>query len=277
LLYDALLALDLPSRSGPPLPTSLLDGVENLLFTGRYHHRRAHCGLSAAVVLARCLGLLRTRGARGLRVWDDADTLIEQEVALLPGQQPAPRWPEALPDAWTEQPCELNLRASLRSPGIRAVILLRYTPRHPSEQPTMTGALRLLWDAAPRAGAEEEFAIDLAASLPGAADLRQLARRLDAQGERLAQDLLQRLRHAFPGSSGSFQGRVVTLHGYGRHPERFADLLAGLPGPQREQLPRLECLVQQAGGRWPALDAQGVPGWLRGGSFQPSAEVQDAR
>ena len=66
---------------------------------------------------------------------------------------------------------------------------------------------------------------------------------------------------------------MVALHGYRERPERFADLLAGLPEARRLQLALFERALARSHRRWPALDAEGIPGHLHRGTFVPSAEV----
>ncbi len=273
MIYDALLALDPCSELGPPLPTPAVTGLENLIFTGRWATRRANCPLSTAVVLARCSRVLGTLGCTGLVVLDDAGSVLAQAVPASLGGASCDRWPEGLPPRWLDQPCELELRGSLRERGIAAAVTLRYTPRHDPEHGAITGSLRALWDARPEPGDEEAFQRSVQAALSGEGALRELARRLNSRGEALAKDTVRCLSEAFEGAPGSTWGRVAALHGYREQPERFADLLAGLPEEQRALLALLEERLAHSGSRWPAIDANGVHGRLRRGVFEPSAEV----
>jgi len=272
VIYDALLAMDLHSELGPTLPTPRLTGLENLLFTGRWGSRRKTCTLSSAVVLARCCRVLSTLGCSGLSVRDDAGSLLAQAVPA-DFQDATARWPESLPPSWQEQPCELEILGSLQGRGIAAAITLRYTPRHDPEQGALTGSLRALWDVRPTAGEEEQFQRSMEAALMGEGSLRELSRRLTSRGEQLALETAQCLGEAFTASAGSTWGRVLVLHGYRERPERFADLLAGLPEERRLALALLEDRVGRSAARWPAMDAHGVHGHVKRGHFVPSAEV----
>lgn len=142
MIHDALLCLDLPAHLGPPLPTRALKGLENLLFTGRWATRRATTSVSTAAMLARSLAALRGLGFAEVHVMDDAGTVLDSAIAALPGD--GTRWPEALPPAWTEEPCALTVRAARSGDGVRAVATLRLTPRHEPAQAPVTGSLRTL-------------------------------------------------------------------------------------------------------------------------------------
>ncbi len=273
MIYDALISMDLGSQLGPPLPTPPQRGLENLIFSGRWAERRASCPRSAAAVLARCMRVLREQGYRGLRVQDDAGTVLEQQVPALLGDEASQRWPEALPPRWCEQPCSLALRAQLHSGGAVAAVRLRYTPRHDPEQGALSGSLRALWDIGPKPDEPEAFARSLEAALQRERDLQELARRLRERGEQSCGALLRGLEEAFEAPPGSSWGRVLVLHGYGADPGRFADLLAGLPEDRRAQLPLLERRLRVSRGRWPALAPDGVPGHLHRGRFVPTAEL----
>lgn len=273
MIYDALLAMDLPSELGPPLPTAARAGLENLLFTGRWASRRSHCSLSSAVVLARCCRALGALGFAGLTVRDDAGSVLAQAVPAALGRELEDRWPESLPPRWLEQPCELEMLGSLRDRGIAAAITLRYTPRHDPEHGALTGSLRALWDLRPTPGDEEAFRRSVQAALRGEASLRELASRLESRGEQLGLQTTRCLGEAFDGAPGATWGRVAVLHGYRDTPERFGDLLAGLPDEQRVILALLDARFAQSSTRWPAMDSSGVHGHLRQGQFVPSAEV----
>ena len=273
MIYDALLAMDLPSELGPPLPTPPTKGIENLLFTGSWASRRGCCALSSAVVLARCCGVLGALGCTGLTVRDDAGSVLAQAVPAAMGRELADRWPEALPPSWQEQPCELEIMGSLRDRGIAAAITLRYTPRHDPEHGALTGSLRALWDLRHDPADEAAFQRSVEAALMGDGSLRELGRRLSSRGEHLALQSVRCLGEAFDAAPGATWGRVVVLQGYRDTPERFADLLAGVPDEQRVVLALLEARLASSQIRWPALDADGVQGHLRRGRFVPSAEV----
>lgn len=126
---------------------------------------------------------------------------------------------------------------------------------------------------APGPAGEEAFRASLDAALRDEAALRELCRRLAARGTDLAGRLLAALEEAFPASEGTDWGRMLVLHGYGAAPGRFADLLAGFPEERRRHLALLEARLARSPARWPALDASGVPGWVRQGRFVPDAEV----
>lgn len=273
MIYDALLSLDLPTELGPPLPTPALTGLENLLFTGHWSTRRASCPLSTAVVLARCCRVLGAMGCAGLTVLDDAGCVLAQAVPATLDPSGEGRWPESLPPTWLEQPCELTVQGSLQGRGVAAAITLRYSPRHDPEHGALTGALRTLWDVCPTEGDEPGFQRSFEAALRDERSLRELSRRLRDRGAQLTTELMSGLEEAFDAGPGHSHGRVLALHGYREQPERFGDLLAGLPEPQRVTLALMEARLARSRARWPALDAAGVPGQLRRGHFVPSAEV----
>jgi hypothetical protein len=271
MIHDTLLCLDLPAHLGPPLPTRPLEGLENLLFTGRWATRRATTSVSTAAMLARGLAALRELEFGEVHVTDDAGTVLDQAVASLPGD--GTRWPEALPPTWTEQPCALTVRAARVGDGVRAVATLRLTPRYEPAQAPLAGSLRTLWDVGPGSGDEQTFGASFHAALRDERALRELCRRLTARGAVLAEGLLTALKEAFPHSDGTHWGRLLVLHGYGAQPGRFADLLAGVPEERRHHLALLEARLAESPSRWPALDAAGVPGWVHRGRFVPDAEV----
>jgi hypothetical protein len=275
VIYDALLSLDLPTELGPPLPTGAITGLENLLFTGRWASRRSTCPLSAAVVLARGCRVLGALGCAGLEVLDDAGCVLDQAVPAVLGDASEPRWPETLPPGWLEQPCELTLRGGLRERGVVAAVTLRYCPRHDPEHGALTGSLRALWDAGPAEGEEDGFRRSVEAALRDEHSLCELHRRLRDRGAQLTDTLIRGLEQAFDTALGHSHGRVLVLHGYRAQPERFADLLAGLPAPQRATIGLLEARVGRSPTRWPALDPTGVHGQLHRGRFVPSEEVAD--
>ncbi len=273
MIHESLISLDLPTQLGPPLPTNTLAAIENLLFVGHWSQRRASCPLSAAVVLARCHRVLSALGCRDFTVLDDAGCVLAQGIPAALGSAPEPRWPETLPPAWLEQPCELLIRASLTEGGVVAALTLRYTPRHDPEQGALTGAVRTLWDVRPREGAERSFRGSFEAALKDERSLRELARRMRDRGQQLTQDCVRGLEEAFEAGPGHSHGSLLALHGYREHPERFGELLAGLPEPPRLALALLEERLARSDARWPALDAHGVPGRLHRGRFVPTAEV----
>jgi hypothetical protein len=273
MIYDALLSLDLCTELGPPLPTSALTGLENLLFTGHWSTRRASCPLSGAAFLARCHRVLSAMGCAALEVQDDAGCVLRQTVPAAPGATCPSPWPEDLPPAWTDQPCELQLRGRLHNKGIVAAITLRYTPRHDPEHGALTGALRALWDVKPSSGDEAAFQRSFEAALADGHSLGELGRRLRDRGRQLTDQLMAKLEDAFDAVPGSSHGRLLALHGYRERPERFGDLLAGLPEAQRLTIALMEAHLARSDTRWAAIDAAGVHGHLRHGEFVPSAEV----
>ncbi len=273
MIYEALLVLDLPCSTTPPLPTPLMEGLENLLFTGRWARRRACCSMSPAVVLARCLRVLRERGYSGLRVQDDAGTVLNQAVIAELDDPGDPHWPEAIPQRWAEQPCELEIQGLVRAGGAVATLTLRHTPRHALEHSALSGTLRALWDVGPEPGREASFVQSFRAALADDSALAELTRRLRLRGETLSDEMVEGLAKAFAPATGNHWGRVLALHGFSTQPERFAPLLAGLPEDRRHQLALLEGRLAQSHARWPAVDPEGVSGQLRRGVFVPSAEV----
>jgi len=273
MLHDALLALDLPSSLGPALPTSFPEGLENLLFTGQWASRRATCAASTAGVLARGLATLRSLGFAHPEVRDDAGTVLDQAIWTPLGEGPGARWPETLPPEWTRQPCVISVRAGLVQGGARSVATLRYTPRFPPEQAPLTGAVRTAWDVAPGPEGTGAFQASFDAALRDGGAVRALWRRIEARGAAVAGSLCGALAEAFGGCGGTWTGRTVALHGYAAAPQRFGDLLAGIPEDRRVHLALLEARLARSRARWPALDGEGVPGWVRLGRFEPDAEV----
>ncbi len=269
MLFDALLALDLPATLGPPLPTPLLEGLEQWLFEGRWHRRRATCTLSAGVVLARCLGALREVGPFELALRSDAEELVELPLASPSWGEPPASWPERLPPRWTTQPCDFALSASRVVDHASEAVHLRFQPRHVREAGGLVAAVRVAWSVPPR---EDQAATqrDLAHTLRGARELRDLEDRTERRGERLAEALARALESRFGTGRASWQGRVVLAHGLSEAPERFDDLLAGLSDDARHLCAGVEGLAAATRAEFAAVDERGIPGRLRGGTFTPN-------
>lgn len=269
MLYDSMFSLDLPARPGPPVRAG--HAIENLLFTGRTRALYADCTLSSAVVLSRCYHALRGAGMCDLRVFADADEIVQ--LPICPDGQGEPRWPDRLPPEWTEQPCDFGLRAAGRGRGLVTVVHLRYSPRHLPERGALTGAFRLLWDVEPPADLAS-FESTLVTSIAG--DPGELRRRLEANGHCLLASFASRLAEAFAGAPVASRGSVVLLHGFAQQPNAFADLLAGFPAACLAQIPVLERIAATETLRWHAMDSRGVRGRLLGERFVPVEEVTHA-
>ncbi len=272
MLHDGLVSFDLPGRPGPAVPQRGVRSIEALLFDGSARVRHQECALSAAAVLSRTYEALRRIGAGRFTVGTDADELF----GVVPPGEGSPRWPEVLPPRWCEQPAAFWMRGLLERGGAAAVIRLRYSPRHPVQEGALGGSVRLLWDVCPRQGEATLHDADIRASLAEPGVLRHLARRLEARGQALAEDLLRELAVRFPGMSGAGWGRAVVLHRYTRRPERFRDLLDGFDPQLLRQLPWIEDRQRSSGRSWPAVDAQGVTGRVRGDTFTPALEESHA-
>jgi hypothetical protein len=279
MLYDGLICASLPSRLGAPTTTGALDGLERLLFQGRWRGRRAECTLSGAAALAGCYRAVRALDPTQIRVLGDAEELLSLTATPAGwGEAPGP-WAERLPPSWTRQPCEFTLQARLAPRAavwprsrVIAALGLRYTPRHDPEAGALVGSLRALWVPA----AEEDFERDLSAALAEPAALEILRRSLMAWGEALSEQLAEGLEAALEGAQVSRSGRAVALWGYGEQPGRFDELLVGFEEGDRRALGPISARVGE-GGDWPALGADGVEGRARRGRFEAAVEGRDAR
>ena len=272
MVYDGLVSVSLPAKEGPPLRTTVLDGLERLLFLGRYHRRMAECRLSSARVLAGCYGairsLARAESSSNLEFVIDNDASELLSLTIPPdkyGEEPPP-WPELLPAQWMEEPCDFRLRARWCSARVEAVVTLRFTPRFSLESGALNGALRLLWEVDPEARSPEEYERDLRATLPNEATLRSFSRALTQRGELMGRDLVLALEEELPDAVGGVSGRTWVLLG---DIDRFADFLLGASAECTRPLPHLESLFRRSRGPWPAIDAAGVRGRLEVGRFVP--------
>ncbi len=261
MLYDALLTLDLPREIGPPLSTGFWEGLERWLFTGSWSRRVATVRASNAAVLASAYASLRQIGSRpALEIVDDAGELLDLGVPSEGwGDDPAP-FVEALPERWTQEPCDFRVRASWRDDQLATVAVLRHTPRHDTEQAALSGAVRVLW-------APQSTGAELEARLATAGAARRLAALLTLHGDRtveaLQADLAQRL-----GGRGTHRSRVLipVEDGGGG----FSEIYRGFPP---EAIEAAAVVEEALTGWWPALSSSGIEGRVRDGQFVPVAEV----
>ena len=283
MLYDGLISVDLPSRLGPPLPATPSQRLERLLFEGSWHRRRAECTASAAAVLAGCYQALKSLSPTSVTLLDDADEVLSLTVMGEDwGDAPAP-WAEQLPAAWLTEPCAFTLRARLAPEGaawdgsaIRAVLSLRYSPRHDPEVGALVGSLRAVWTVEEREDVEHTQR-DLDATLAdfGAAKAIQLA--LGAWGERVAEQAEEALEASLEEARVSRFGRVVALWGIGEEPERFDRRLAGFEAEDRLALAALAQRAAEGREDWPAIGPDGVEGRIRRGRFVSVVDNEGAR
>lgn len=285
MIYDGLISIDLRSTLGPALETTPADGLARLLFEGRWRRRRAECALSGAAVLAGCYRAIGGLAPTSLSLRGDADELLSLSVPPQRWGEAPPPWAERLPPAWTTEPCDFTLRARLAPPeaswggtAIRAVLQLRYTPRHDPEVGALVGSLRALWTVSPPADEpEEEVGRSLAATFASDGALAGLASGLESWGEHLSRQLCQALEGALEGAHASQRGRVVTLWDTRAAPERFGEILAGFEPEDRLAMAAVLERMERSGRTWPALGPDGVEGKLRRGRFEAAAwGVNDA-
>jgi len=269
VIFDGLLALDLPATPGPPLETPTLEGLERWLFTGRWHRRASTCAVSSGAVLARVLTTLRAQGTWHFRLQDDAGVLLDLPLASPKwGQDPA-SWPERLPPRWTDQPCDFQLLAHRVEGHAAEAISVRFQPRHDVEHGALVAAVRLAWSP-PQDPDPTQATRDLLVTLGNDGALLALAGALGARGEGRLAALGQGLSARFGAASWSGDGQVRTLHGLGGDANAFSDLLAGL-GPDAAHLAAaIEARLAHSARSWPALDVRGVPGRLQEGVFHPN-------
>ncbi len=258
MIYEAMIAVDLPEVLGPGRVTPLAEGLERMLFSGRFLRRDARVSCSAGWVLARCHRALRGQGF-AVRALSDAE---EVEVAVAParwGEQPV--WAEVLPAAWTTEPADFVLEAARRRVGLAAALRIRHAVRRPLGQPAVVASLRLA--VAP--DGEDPERLDATADRLAPAWLRRV---LDAHGERASAALCDALAAELEGRA-AWHGRAKVLVGpLDEHRERTR----GLPASALALLERIDV----SAGRWPAADGRGVEGRLDGGRFVPLTEVRDA-
>lgn len=273
MIFDALLALDLPATLGPPLPTPALDGLERWLFTGRWLRRVSTCTLSAGAVLARSLTALRTLGPWTLTLQDDAAVTLALPLASPDwGVAPA-SWPERLPARWTTEPCDFQLQATRIAEHCATAITVRHQPRHADEAGALVAAVRVAWSVPqdPDPGSAEAR---LGATLGSEAALGRLRDGLARHGEQTLDALAAALAEAFPGAVPASHHDVRVLHGIADDPNAFSDRLAGLGSDATGLLPGITARVLLSGRPWSALDARGVPGRIDGGRFHPNTLTQ---
>ena len=290
MLYDGLISVDLPSRLGPPLPATASQRLERLLFAGSWHRRRAESTLSSAAVLAGCYQAILGLSPASVTLLDDADEVLSLTV-MGEGWGDAPEpWAERLPAAWLTEPCAFTLRARLtpaearwEGSAVRAVLALRYSPRHDPEVGALVGSLRAVWTVDERDDAEET-ARDLSATLEDFGAAAAIKGALVAWGERLAGQTEEALEAALDEARVSRFGRVVALWGVGESPERFDQRLAGFEASDRLALAALAERVAAGREDWPAIGPDGVEGRIRRGRFssvvdstEERGEVTDAR
>lgn len=258
MIYEALLAIDLPEELGPPLPTPWSEGLERLLLRGRFRRREARVEASGAWVLARCHAALHAQGF-SVRAVADVD---EVEVVVAPSSwDEAPVWAEVLPEAWTRDPADFVLDALRVRAGLAAAVRVRHAVRRPAGEPAVVAALRL----AVCPDGDDELRLDATARAVSPGLLQSC---LDGHGERLADALSSALGDALEGEGAWHGGAKVLVGPLRAHAER----LRGLPAPARALLERLDPPL----GRWPASDGRGVEGRVCDGVFEPLAEVQHA-
>jgi len=277
VIFDGLLAVDLPATPGPPLATSSLDGLNRWLFTGRWHRRASTCALSSGAVLARVLTTLREQGTWTLSVQDDAGVLLDLPLASKDwGVAPA-SWPERLPAAWTLQPCDFQLLAQRVDGHTAEAITVRFQPRHEAETGALVAAVRLAWSV-PLPEDEAQRNRDLLHTLDSDDALDHLARTLRLRGEARLRALADGLSARSGGPAHLLAPQVHTLAGLAEAPNAFSDLLAGLGDDAARLAAEVERRLSFSTRSWPALDARGVPGRLQRGVFHPNTlrEVSDA-
>lgn len=277
MIFDGLLAVDLPATPGPPLETSSLDGLNRWLFTGRWHQRTSTCALSSGAVLARVLATLREQGPWTFTLRDDAGVLLDLPLASPDwGVAPA-SWPERLPRAWTTQPCDFQLLANRVDGHTAEAITVRFQPRHEVETGALVAAVRLAWSVPlPEEAAHRQR--DLLVTLESDDALDALAQTLRRRGEARLHALADGLAARCGGPAHVLAPQVHTLWGLAEAPNAFADLLAGLGDDATQLAAELERRLSFSTRSWPALDARGVPGRLQRGVFHPNTlrEVSDA-
>jgi hypothetical protein len=277
VIFEGLLALDLPATLGPPLSTPTLEGLERWLFTGRWHRRASTCTLSSAVVLARVLAVLHEQGSWNLTLRDDAQVLLDLPLASPSWGESPSSWPERLPPEWTRQPCDFQLSGT-RTGGYSAQALtLRYQPRHEAESGALVAALRLAWSV-PADEDSEQAERDRDITLRHEGRLLELSGRIEAQGLAALTSLGDGLTARFPDSAASLHHSVRVMHGLAQQPNAFSDLLEGLGSDALLLAKAVEIRARKSRRSWPARNARGVPGRLQAGRFHANTlqETPDA-
>ncbi|MBT3218127.1 MAG: hypothetical protein HN348_03475 [Proteobacteria bacterium] len=267
MVYDGLVSVSLPAKVGPPLVTTVLDGLERLLFVGHYHRRMAQCRLSSARILAGCYGAIRGLAGNSrleFRVDSDASELLSIDIPPEKyGEEPLP-WPELLPPEWMEEPCDFRLSAAWCSDRLQSLISLRFTPRFSLGSAALNGSVRVLWEVDPEKRDDEEYERDLRSTLPDESTLRSFSRALTQRGGVLGRELVLALEEGLPEAMGVVSGRTWVLLG---EPRRFSHFLSGASEECLRPLPGLSEMFRRSRGPWPAIDETGVCGRLEAGRF----------
>lgn len=264
MLYDGLLAIDLPVEESATADAPFWEGLERLLFDGHWRRRPRKVVLSTGVVLARCYAALKPLSTGPIRLSDDAKDLFSiQIVPETYGEQPPP-WPELLPPAWTREPAAFRMFVVMENLDFVATLNLRYTPEPWDHQPPLSGALRLAW----RPKMQDNLLQRLSATfLPGHA-LRELKEILQFEGAGLGAEILKRF-----GWEGDTRGDVRVLS----EPEdpRYEEILRGF-GEAEKAVFSMVTLKSRTGGYWPALSPDGVKGEIQRGQFVAGAQTEVA-
>lgn len=145
MLLELLLAVPLPTLGPVALPTPLLDGLENFLFTGRFATQQAEVTVSAGAALARLLQAARALDPSGrCMLFPDA----QEPLLLLEPEAPLPDLAE-LPEGWQKGLSEGSLTCHGRTDtlefSLSARFLDRVSPGEPALRISMRAIARALW------------------------------------------------------------------------------------------------------------------------------------
>src|SRR6185436_14199084 len=184
------------------------------------------------------------------------------------GDAPDP-WPRDLPRAWTEEPIEFELEATVEQTALQGRIALRHTPRHDPAQGAVTGSLTMAWRP-PELDVLDDAATERAL---GAMDLGVVDARLREAGRRGAEQLAQALSDRFDGAPTAQRGDVIVLVPDGDDPDRrFGTILRGLDVTTREATWTLSRRAVAESRTWSAIDASGIYGRAGRGRFVPGRD-----
>lgn len=232
MLLELLLAVALPTRPPTTLPTALLDGLENFLFTGVFASQQAEVIPASGATLVRLLQAVRALDPEGrCLLYRDA----QEPLTLLESQAPLPDSAE-LPEGWQEGISEGMLTVhgttSALEFSLTARLLDRVRPGEPALRVSLRAAARALWPATDDPSAPDtRFEADLQHFFQGEGVFDQLRTHLLREGTRCAVQLEQLLQ---PEASAPIErlARVILLP----EPEQAAGLLRGFSPEARRSL-----------------------------------------
>ena len=232
MLLELLLAVPFPARAPLALPTGLLDGLENFLFTGTFASQQAEVIPSAGSTLVKLLHAVRTLDPEGrCLLYADA----QEPLTLLGPQAPLPDAAE-LPEGWQEGLSEgtLTFHGSTTALefALTARLLDRVRPGEPALRISLRAVARALWpETAAPSVQDTRFEAELLHFFRAEHAFDQLRAHLIREGMSCAEQLEQHLQ---PVASAPIErlARVLVLP----DPAQAEGLLRGFSPDARRSL-----------------------------------------